>query len=90
MDVYAVKWDEERVIKWLAVGMCLAMAGLVMFGVNVGDASYLLYKSGFVNAAGWEAAQAVANSWGLIGAGVAIFNPAVGGSILVGAGIGLF
>jgi len=29
MDVYVRKWNEERVIKWLAVGMVLAMVGLM-------------------------------------------------------------
>lgn len=89
--MHAVKdWNEEM-IKWLAVGMCLAMVGMaVMPSVSVGEASYVLYKAGYVNSAGWEAAQVTATSWGLIGSGVAVFNPAVGGSILIGTGIGLF
>ena len=28
-DVYIGKWNEERIIKWLAVGMVLAMVGLM-------------------------------------------------------------
>jgi len=50
--MYAVRrWDEETVIKWLAVGMVLAMVGLaVMPAVNVGDAwavgQYYLAKTG--------------------------------------------
>jgi hypothetical protein len=89
--VYTVRnWNEE-VMKWLAVAMCLAMMGMaVMPAVGVGDASYVLYKAGYVSTAGWEAAQTTAASWGLIGSGVAVFNPAVGGSILIGAGVGLF
>ena len=38
MNVYVRRWDEE-VIKWLAVGMVLAMVGIaVMPAVGVGDA----------------------------------------------------
>ena len=88
---YAFKnWNEE-VMKWLAVAMILAIALMtVMPAVGVGDVSYVLYKAGYVNSAGWEAAQMTAASLGLIGSGVAVFNPAVGGSIPIGAGIGLF
>ena len=83
-------WDEE-VVKWMAVGMVLGLLAMaVVPAVGVGDASYLLYKAGFVNANGWEVAQVTAASWEMIGSGVAVFNPAIGGSILIGAGIGLF
>ncbi|WP_202318944.1 hypothetical protein [Archaeoglobus neptunius] len=35
-------WNEE-VMKWLAVGLCLAMVGLaVVPGVGVGDAAYII------------------------------------------------
>jgi len=30
MDVYVGRWDVETVIKWLAVGMCLAMVGVAV------------------------------------------------------------
>jgi len=33
MYVYTVRWDEERVIKWMAVGMVLAMVGAMVMPV---------------------------------------------------------
>jgi hypothetical protein len=40
--MHAVRnWDEE-VVKWLAVGMCLAMVGMAVMPVAVGDAAYLI------------------------------------------------
>jgi len=36
--MYAVRrWDEEAVIKWLAVAMCIAMVGMAVMPVVVGD-----------------------------------------------------
>jgi hypothetical protein len=67
----------------------LAFLGMALMPLSIGDVSYVLYKVGYVNSAGWEAAQATANSFGLIGGGIAVFNPAIGGSIVIGAGIGL-
>jgi len=43
MDVYVRRWNEE-VMKWLAVAMVLAMVGLAVMPVGVGDAAYLIDK----------------------------------------------
>ncbi|RUM33157.1 MAG: hypothetical protein DSY33_05430 [Archaeoglobus sp.] len=65
--MYAVRrWDEDTVIKWLAVAMCLAMVAMqVMPAVNVGDAAYGL--DAFLTC--WSAAHGdmVSTIGGLIG-----------------------
>ena len=52
--MYAVRWDEERIIQGLAAVMCLAMMGMaVMPAVGVTDlAAYLASQGNSVGAAG--------------------------------------
>ncbi|AIG98408.1 hypothetical protein AFULGI_00016490 [Archaeoglobus fulgidus DSM 8774] len=97
--MYAVrKWDEE-VIKWMAVGMVLAMVGLAVMPVSVGDVGAVIggIQAG-MNANSWE--QAVVNgAWngftaGGVGAGVYLglvaLGVATGGTAFaVGLGIAL-
>ena len=46
MDVYAVKWDEERVIKWLAVGMVLGLLAMAVMPVSNLELTYWMSKQG--------------------------------------------
>jgi hypothetical protein len=97
--MHAVRnWDEE-VVKWLAVGMCLAMVGMAVMPVAVGNVGAVIggLQAG-MNANGWE--QAVVNgAWngfaaGSVGAGVYLallgLSVATGGAAFaVGLGIAL-
>jgi len=59
--VYAVRgWDEETVLKWLAVGMCVAMVGMaVMPAVGVGDAVWYYTHSDTMGAAAMGGSAAI-------------------------------
>ncbi|WP_290899216.1 hypothetical protein [Ferroglobus sp.] len=97
--MYAVKdWNEE-VIKWMAVGMCLAMVGLAVVPISVGKVGAVIggIQAG-MNANSWE--QAVVNgAWngfaaGGVGAGIYLgliaLGVATGGTAFaVGLGIAL-
>ena len=98
--MYAVKdWNEE-VIKWLAVGMCLAMVGLAVMPLAVGDIVGGLYIAGVVNDRGATAAGLVAGGWSAIGSAIITYygsnvvllgltGVALGSAIVAGAGVGL-
>ena len=95
------RWNEEAVIKWLAVGMILAMIGLaVMPAMTVGHVVGVLYAAGVVNDRGAVAASLVGGGeiaigsgiWALYGEEVVLLGltgAALGGAILIGAGVGL-
>jgi len=71
MDVYVGRWDEERVIKWMAVAMVLAMVGAMVMPLAVGDVGAVIggIQAG-MNANSLE--QAVVNgAWNGFCAGVA-------------------
>ncbi|WP_148305966.1 hypothetical protein [Geoglobus acetivorans] len=97
--MYAVRnWNEE-IVKWLAVGIVLAMAGLVMVPLNVGDVGAVIggLQAG-VSSNSWEQAV-VSGAWngfnaGAVGAGVYLgllgLGVATGGTAFaVGLGIAL-
>jgi len=45
--MYAVKrWDEDTVIKWMAVGMVLAMVGLAILPISNMELTYWMSKQG--------------------------------------------
>ncbi len=45
--MYAVRWDEEKIIQGLAVAMCLAMVGVIVFPTIIGNATAVYaYVSG--------------------------------------------
>jgi len=44
MDVYVRRWDEE-VIKWLAVAMVLAMIGMAVMPLAVGELAAYYYEN---------------------------------------------
>ncbi|HIP13406.1 MAG TPA: hypothetical protein EYG73_11905 [Arcobacter sp.] len=41
--MYAVRWDVETVIKWLAVGMVLGLLAMAVMPLAVGDAGLVYY-----------------------------------------------
>ena len=71
--MYAVRrWDEE-VVKWMAVGIVLAMVGLMAMPLGVGDVGYYIGKklSGEYGGAFGGSAGAAAGPLGaIIGAGI--------------------
>lgn len=98
--MYGVKdWNEE-VIKWLAVATCMAMVGMAVVPVSVGDVVGGLYIAGVVNDKGATAAGLVAGGWTAIGSSIAMYygsnvvllgltGVALGSAIVAGAGVGL-
>jgi len=91
MDVYVRKWNEERVIKWLAVGMVLAMVGLMASqGIVEGQLVWYVTQSETMGAAATTASAtivvaAIANS-GFTG--LALLGAAAGGvGLVVAAGL---
>ncbi len=92
-------WDEE-VMKWLAVAICLAMVGMAVMPVAVGDVVGGLYIAGLVNDKGATAAGLFAGGWSAIGSAIAMYygsnvvllgltGVALGSAIVAGAGVGL-
>ncbi|AGK62161.1 hypothetical protein Asulf_02208 [Archaeoglobus sulfaticallidus PM70-1] len=85
MKVCKREVDEETVIKWLAVGMVLAMVGMVvtpMIGINAVEIGYSIGKR-----YGWDTQESML--WGTaVGATIgAVIGGLAGG--VAGAGIGL-
>lgn len=84
------RWDEEAVIKWLAVGMCLVFLGMVVMPVvSVGKLTYYYTQSGILP--NDPLTLAVWNS--VIGVNAALIAAAVGGpvgfAISLAAGVAL-
>ena len=90
--------------KWiwcgLAIAIILAMIGMAMMPIVVGDIVGGLYIAGVVNNQGATAAALVAGGWSAIGSGIwalygdqvvllGLTGAALGGAILIGAGVGL-
>ncbi|RUM34759.1 MAG: hypothetical protein DSY33_01415 [Archaeoglobus sp.] len=95
--MYAVRrWDEDTVIKWLAVGMVLAMVGLAVIPATVGSCklgSYILASEKYGS---WQKAlaatdmmvaqQLVSDMGGLVE--LAAASPE--GWVAIGAYVGIF
>jgi len=88
MDVYVGRWDEETVIKWLAVGMVLAMVGaMVMPVVSIGSLTYYYTQSGI-----FPNDPLVLTTWNIvIGVNAALIGAAVGGpaGLAIGLAVGV-
>jgi hypothetical protein len=90
--MYAVRrWDEEVVIKWLAVGMILAMLGMaVMPAVSAGDLTWYLTHDGAATggvAAGTGAVVAAGISAAEL-SGLALMGAVTGGvGLVIGAAL---
>ena len=81
MDVYVRKWNEERIIKWLAVGMVLAMVGLMASqGIVEGQVVYYITHSEIMGAA------AMGGTATIVAAGIT--TSGLTGLALVGAIVG--
>ena len=62
--MYAVRWDEEKIIQGLAVAMCLAMVGLAIIPMAIGSAwAGLGYLMTYV----WKAHVPPAGYWAMAG-----------------------
>lgn len=89
--MYEVKEWNEEVMKWLAVGLCLAMVGLmVMPAVGVGDLTWYLTHDGAATggvAAGTGAVVAAGISAAGL-SGLALVGAVTGGvGLVVGAAL---
>jgi len=88
--VYTVRWDEETVIKWMAVAMVLGLLAMAVMplAVDIGALDYYLYRIGFYPEWYWNDIKEIRAAIGLIGGGVAIISPPIGAAILIGDGLG--
>ncbi len=98
--MYAHVSREEWLFRGLAIAMCLAMLGLAVMPLAVGDIVGGLYIAGVVNDRGAVAAGLVGAGWSAIGSGIwalygnevvllGLTGATLGGAILIGVGIGL-
>jgi len=93
--MYAVKnWNEE-VMKWLAVGMCLAMVGMAVMQVVVGDATAIYAYYAGENMDPYLASGGLIAGFGLMKASdllllaelAGVATAGVGAAVVVGAGV---
>ncbi|WP_202320446.1 hypothetical protein [Archaeoglobus neptunius] len=95
--MYEVKdWNEE-VMKWLAVGLCLAMVGMAVMPMAVGDATavYAYYSGEDMNP--YLASGGLIAGFGFMKASdlllvaelAGVATAGVGAAVLVGIGVGV-
>ena len=90
--MYAVrKWDEEVVIKWMAVGMVLAMVGMaVVPAVGVGKLSYYMTVNPSAFGLNEPPSPEVLTIWNIVvGVNGLLIATAVGGPIGFAIGLAL-
>ncbi len=91
---------EEWVWRGLAIATILALVGMAVMPMAIGDIVGGLYIAGVVNDKGAVAAGLVGSGWAAIGSGVwalygdevvllGLTGAALGGAILIGVGVGL-
>ena len=86
MDVYTVRWDEETVIKWMAVAMVLGLLAMAVTPVYVSEVVWYFTQSDIMGAAAMGASATI------IAAGISsaeLAGLALAGAVAVGIGVAI-